>query len=539
MVLVTMSFFILIIRMERVMKLPEIISVYMDDFDLYCIKAFGERMNRIFVVEESSMDAFIVLKRDNNLNESYYTLEADDFGIGIYASSERGVIYALTDLYLRIDGDKVRSFEVTDGPKYPHRAISFDSCRHFFDATEVKRIIDQLSLVKMSVFHWHLSDDQGFRIESKIYPRLNEISCAYYTQDEIREIVEYARDRGIDVLPEIDMPGHTSSILAAYPEYGCAGKIIPLATRGGIYADILCAGKERVYDFLENLLKEVCGLFPYKRFHIGGDEAPRKAWKACPDCKRKLEMLKADGYFGEGYEPTFSDLQGYFTKRVTDIIRECEKSPVAWNEVLGSKDIPDDIVVQFWSPDAEGDSVSYVKEGGRFIYSNMYELYLDYPHSMTSLKKICNVSAEIGGMKCDELSGMMGYESPVWTEQIDNNETLEKRLFPRAYAVGLLGWNGEIADYDDFDEGLNIILDKAKDAGIHVTDKDWWNPEGDKRLEEALDFMKGMYDGPNEAADESESSPEEEKAWLEHYVKMFFRPEDIEYIMKLVEEVTN
>lgn len=512
------------------MKLPEIVSVYMDDFDFYCIKAFGSRMNRIFAIEESSMDAFIVLKRDNSYEEAYYGLDIDDGGIYICASSEKGIIYALTDVYLMSNNGEIPSASISDGPKYPHRAISFDCCRHFFDAREVMRIIDQISLVKMSVFHWHLSDDQGFRIESKKYPRLNEISGDYYTQDEISEIVEYARARGIDVMPEIDMPGHTSSILAAYPEYGCSGAIIPLATRGGIYADILCAGKERVYDFLEELLKEVCGLFPYNRFHIGGDEAPRKAWRACPDCRKKLKELGVgDDYFGE--------LQGYFTRRVTDIIRTLGKSPVAWNEVLSAQDVPEDIIVQFWSPDAEGDSIGYVRDGGRFIYSNMYELYLDYPHSMTPLRKICNVSARMGGMKCDELKGMMGYESPVWTEQIDNNECLEERLFPRAYAVGRLAWSGVINNYDDLVESLKPILIKAKEQGISVTDRDWWNPEGPGRLEEALSFVKNMYGGVDET-DEHPADPEAEKERMEYYAKMFFRPEDIEYIIKVIEEVT-
>ena len=516
------------------MKIPKIIGVYLDDFDFYSIKTFGDRMKRCFVIEESSVDAFIVLKRDNSLEDSYYVLDTDGSEVFISASSERGVIYALTDLYLLIENDEVKSAYISDGPKYPHRAISFDCCRHFFDATEIKRIIEMLSLAKMSVFHWHLSDDQGFRIESGKYPKLNEISGDYYTQEEIREIVEYARERGIDVLPEIDMPGHTLSILAAYPELGCSGRKVIPATRGGIYADILCAGKEKVYDFLEGLLDEVCQLFPFEKFHIGGDEAPRKAWKSCPDCRQKFEELKTS----YGYEPDYGDLQGYFTDRVIEILKKNKKTPVAWNEVLDSKRIPKNLLVQFWSPDAKGDAVSYVRQGGAFIYSNMYELYLDYPHSMTSLRKICNVSGEIGGYKCNDLLGMMGYESPIWTEQIDKAEDLEKRLFPRSFAVMELGWKGKIDDYDTFLDKIDRLILKAKDFGICVTDKEWWNPEGEGRLKEALSFIKGMYDGPNEAEDEKNTTPEEEKQWLEHYIKMFFRPEDIEYIIKTVEEVT-
>ena len=229
------------------------------------------------------------LCRDPALPSEAYTLEARNTGIYITAAGEPGVIQALTSLWHFADGRDIPCFSLSDSPRYAHRGFMLDCVRHFFEAAEIERILEEMALVKMNVFHWHLSDDQGWRIESAVYPRLNEKGGAFYTKDEIRRILVFARERGIQVIPEIDLPGHTTALLAAYPELSCQGEQLNLAAGGGIYPIILCAGKESVYSFLYPLLDEVCGLFDGPLIHLGGDEAPKAEWERCEHCKGALE----------------------------------------------------------------------------------------------------------------------------------------------------------------------------------------------------------------------------------------------------------
>ena len=205
-------------------------------------------------------------------------------------------------------GDRIPCMEIKDAPRYAHRGFMLDSSRHFLPKKEVLRIIDVLALFKINRLHWHLIDDQGFRVEISAYPKLTEIgavrgrshfglvdeyknNCGYFTKEDIREVIAYAGERMIEIIPEIEIPGHESAMLAAYPEVGCGKVPVEVVTTGGIFDNLICAGKESSFEFVTKILDELMELFPYEMIHIGGDEACKRKWRACPDCQRKKREL--------------------------------------------------------------------------------------------------------------------------------------------------------------------------------------------------------------------------------------------------------
>lgn len=341
-------------REAGMFDLPECLNVQIEGLEAYCVEAFAERAGRNYQIskttasdngeqKEKTQDAgrekpVICIRKKESMPEEAYELTVSETGIQIAAATERGTIWALTTVYQNLKDNQIPYMDVSDSPKCAYRGISLDCARHFFDVDAVKKIIDALSIAKMNVLHWHLADDQGFRIESRKFPKLMEVSGDYYTQEEIREVVQYAKLRGVEIVPEIDVPGHVSAILAAYPQYSCSGRQVKVAKCGGIYPVILCAGKEDVYIFLEELFEEVFPLFESDRFHIGGDEAPKVEWKKCPHCNA---VMKAKGY------TDYEHLQGYFARRISEILKKHGKTPICWNETACCGELPEDVTLQF------------------------------------------------------------------------------------------------------------------------------------------------------------------------------------------------
>lgn len=507
---------------EKKIVLPKLLTVS-SDFDENALQVFRERAAVKGIEVILTENGFLRIEREDTLAKEGYLLSVQEEEIRVAASSQEGVIRALTTLIKMTDNEKrVQSCCMADAPKAAHRGLHLDVARHFFDAKEVKRIIEQLSLAKMNVFHWHLADDQGWRIESKKYPKLQECSGQYYTQEEIKEVVAFAAARGIEVIPEIDMPGHTRAVLAAYPQYSCSGRNVRLARAGGIYRVILCAGADSTYDFIEDLLDEICPLFPSERFHIGGDEAPKVEWQSCPVCAAKMAEQKLTRY---------EDLQGYFSVRIADILGKHGKRPILWNDSLDSTLRPDNMQMQYWSVTYNKPSAEYIAQGGQWIYSDMFELYLDYPHAMTSVKKIYDNRIDLGSCEYDPANAPYGYEACVWTEHITTNEELEKRIFPRIYALAELAWHGA-GDYEEFEMRLKQEMAETKKAGISVVPYDGWNPEGGRRQKEAFDYMGAMHvDLPEEDQDEVVDPSGVGEDFRRKFMSRFFKEEDIPGIL--------
>lgn len=483
---------------------------------------FEERMKTRGYELQTAEKGYLVIGRNSGLQKEEYTLSVTEEEIRVEAAEEQGVIWALTTLWKKLDEQEMVAEEtIQDHPRYAHRGLHLDTARHFFSAEEVKRILEQLSLAKINVLHWHLADDQGWRIESRKYPKLQEQSGDYYTQEEIRDVVSYAAARGIEIVPEIDMPGHTRSILAAYPEYSCSGKSVHLAKHGGIYRRILCAGAEKTYAFLEELLDEICPLFPSERFHIGGDEAPKAEWKTCPACQAKMK---------EKHLTRYEDLQGYFSVRVSEILKKHGKKVILWDDSLESTILPEKMQMQYWSVSYNKASAEYINNGGSWIYSDMFELYLDYPHAMTSVKKIFENQIDLGSCAISPDNPPYGYEACVWTEHIETNEALEQHIFPRIYVLAELAWHGA-GDYTEFEQRLEEEMGAVQKAGISVVPKENWNPEGENRQREAFSYMMNLNiaeteEEKGEMVDPSDTGEE----FKGKFMTRFFRAEDMQIL---------
>jgi len=413
---------------------------------------------------------------------------------------------------------------MTMGVKYNYRSMHIDSARHFFPVSTIKKVIKGISFGNMNIVHWHLSDDHGWRIESKRFPKLHECSEQYYKQEEIKEVVIYAKEHGIEIIPEIDMPGHNLALLSAFPEYSCKGQPVEMAKARGVYKTILCAGKEKTYTFVEELLEEIIPLFESKYFHIGGDEAPKDEWKECPHCNAKMKELGLTSY---------EDLQGYFTAHLCNILKKHDKTPICWNDALLASNIPEDVIVQYWTIDYAKEMKSFVEKGGKWIYSDMFELYFDYPHSMIPLKKVYEFEPHLYKYRIPNEDGLIGYEACCWTEHIDNEKDLCEHIFPRVYALAERASGEEHTDYEAFKERVREKVKLLDAEGIPYTKEVWWDPKGEARREDALNFYFHMSEGVDEKeAEKQAASAAPNLAFAIHFIKEFFKLSDVPAFLK-------
>lgn len=420
-----------------------------------------------------------------------YRLCINEQGVTAYAAGERGFFYAEKTLeQLReVFGNRLPHYDITDEPVYAYRGFMIDCCRHFFSVADIKQMIEAASRFKFNKFHWHLTEDQGWRIAIDRYPKLVEVGSVRpyskfgrtyepgeyggsYSKDEIREIVAFCAERFIDVVPELELPGHASSILAAYPELSCSGKQVQVKTGGGIFPDVLCAGKETVYTFLENVLEEYIELFPYELYHIGGDEAPKAHWRGCEDCQNKI---KTEGLANE------SELQGYMTNRVAAYLREHGKTAIVWNDALKGGNIDPQCIVQYWLGDTKS-SVEHASKGGKVIVSEFFHYYLDYSYGQTPLKKVYAHNPDVVPLTSDESNPVVGVEAPLWAEYIPDLSKLSYMAWPRLAAVAENGWTKqENKEYSGFERRLEKQLNLLKKLDMNCAPPADWNPKGIKK----------------------------------------------------------
>ncbi|MCL2123481.1 MAG: beta-N-acetylhexosaminidase, partial [Desulfovibrionaceae bacterium] len=442
---------------ERLL-LPRVLRVSRDasrsDFDhllLEYLAVFAQRSG-IEISDEGA--GLLRFYRNTAFPEEGYRLRVTkERGIQIEAATERGVCWALATLCALIENQAIACCDIMDAPACRRRGILLDSARHFFPVEVVKDFIEALSLAKINALHWHLTDDQGWRVESKLFPKLHaQCAPAYYTQDDLRDVIEFARARGVEIIPEIDLPGHVTSILAAYPELSCSGRELQVEPAWGIYATILCAGKEEVFDLLLPLLEEIAGIFPSPQFHLGGDEAPKTAWRNCPLCQKRME---------EENLASEEELQGWFTARAADHLRGLGKQPICWNESLLAECLPGlapDLTIQYWAEmHKEGPTRRFQENGGAVIFSDMMHAYLDQPHGLVPLKTVYQYAPE---------GPAIGMEACVWTEFIETPEQLARMAFPRAYALAEAAWTQpRRKDYNDFRCRLALWLERFPGPG--------------------------------------------------------------------------
>lgn len=400
--------------------------------------------------------------------KSGYHLLIQKDQISIVGHDPSGVFYGIQSLIqlLQRSDKNILSLpqgEIRDYPRFNYRGMHLDVGRHLYTVDFLKKFIDLLSLYKFNIFHWHLTEDQGWRIEIKKYPKLQSVSAwrsgtiighkketphtfdgkkygGYYTQEQIKEVVAYASSKYVNVLPEIEMPGHALAALTAYPELGCTGGPYQTAQFWGVFDDVFCAGNEQVYKFMEDVLDEVVSLFPYAYVHIGGDECPKLKWKNCPKCQQRI---KTEGLKDE------HELQGYFMNRIERYLATKNKKAIGWDEVLEGG-ISKNTTIMNWRGEQSG--IAAAKAGYEVIMTPENLLYLDYYQSLntnepvaagnyTPLSKVYAYEPVPDALSPEEASYIKGIQAGVWTEYMGDEKHLEYMVFPRALAVSEIGWS--------------------------------------------------------------------------------------------------
>ena len=424
----------------------------------------------------AKVKGFIFLK-DANLAEEEYSIDITKANCIVRASSYNGFLYAIQTLKqltsVNIFGNEPNPAEkflfpcvkIQDKPRFGYRGMHLDCSRHFFSVEEVKKYLDIMALYKLNRFHWHLTDDQGWRVEIKKYPRLTEIGAfrngtvikkdwgsndgvrygGYYTQEQMKDIVAYAGKLGIVVIPEIDLPGHMMGALAGYPELGCTGGPYEVWTRWGISEQVLCPGKEAMFSFLEDVFTELMDIFPSEYIHIGGDECPKTEWEKCPACQARIKQL---GIKADGHHSAEQFFQSYVTARVQKFLNDHGRRIIGWDEVLEGE-LAEGATVMSWRGTEGGIKASAM--GFDVIMTPNTYCYFDYYQSEDQDKEPFGIGGflpwdkvysyePLEGLNDSQQKHILGVQANLWTEYVATPEHLEYMLLPRMNALSEVQW---------------------------------------------------------------------------------------------------
>ena len=404
-------------------------------------------------------------------NPEGYRLTVTPEGIEIAGASEAGVFYGVQTLRKSIpavaEGMNIELPAVTinDYPRFAYRGMHLDVSRHFFPADSIKKYIDILALHNMNTLHWHLTDDQGWRIEIKKYPELTTIGSqrketvigrnsgeydgkpygGFYTQDEIRDVIAYAKERFVTIIPEIDLPGHQQAALAAYPDLGCTGGPYEVWTQWGISDDVICAGNDKAMQFLEDVLSEVIDLFPSEYIHIGGDECPKVRWKTCPKCQARI---KAEGIKGDQKHSAEEYLQSYVISRMEKFVESKGRHIIGWDEILEGGLAPNATVMSWRGVDG---GIEAAKQHHNVIMTPNTYLYFDYYQSTDTenepmaiggylpLERVYSLEPT-AGIPDEYKKYVIGVQANLWTEYIPTFSQVEYMVMPRMAALAEVQW---------------------------------------------------------------------------------------------------
>ena len=441
--------------------------------------------------------AYGLSPKDSVPVDESYSLSIQKRNIYIKATTLEGIYRGITTLKqivggnLQPGGEKIYLplLEVKDAPRFAWRGLSFDVSRCFFDPEEVKQVIDMVALYKINVLHMHLSDNQGWRIEIKKYPELTQIGSkrketvighnsgtydgkeygGFYTQDQIRDVIDYAAERHITIIPEIDMPGHQLAALATYPELGCTGGPYDVWGQWGVADDVICAGNEKSMQFLEDVLSEVIDLFPSEYIHVGGDEAGKSAWKKCPKCQA---LMKKNGM------KSVDELQSYMIHRAEEFLNSKDRRLIGWDEILEGGLAPEATVMSWRGEDG---GIKAARMGHDVVMTPGNYMYLDFyqadpktqPYAIggyTPIKKVYSYDpVPADSLTVEECRHILGVQANTWTEYIQTPEHLEYMMFPRALAVAEIGWTSqELRTWEDFKPRMNAHISKLQGMGIRT-----------------------------------------------------------------------
>ncbi|MBS1600539.1 MAG: family 20 glycosylhydrolase [Bacteroidetes bacterium] len=432
---------------------------------------------------KSAQKNVIVLnyERMDNPIAGAYRIDVTGSSVYIAGDNAEGVFYGIQTLIQLLPVELSKSLaipqvKIEDHPRFAWRGLHLDVSRHFFDVDFIKKYIDFIALHKLNYFHWHLTDDQGWRIEIKKYPKLTETGscrdgtiigrypgkgndsiryCGYYTQDQVREVVKYASDRYVTVIPEIEMPGHASAALTSYPYLGCTGGPYHVQQTWGVFSDVFCAGNDSTFQFLQDVIDEVIALFPSKYIHVGGDECPKTAWKKCPKCQKRIH----DNNLKDEHE-----LQSYTIRRMEKYINSKGRQIIGWDEILEGGLAPNAAVMS-WRGEKGG--IAAAKEHHTVVMTPTTYVYLDYAQKRNEdsvviggflpIETVYNYEPLPKELTPEEQKYIFGVQANIWTEYTGNPAKLEYMIFPRASALAEVAWSPkEQRNWSEFEKKLPV-----------------------------------------------------------------------------------
>lgn len=441
-------------------------------------------------IVETGDAAMLKFAHKPEMPQDAYRLEVKRNDISIAAGSDNGYRYALVTLAQLLDQcghSGLPSVEINDQPQYSWRGMHLDVCRHFFEVDFIKKMLDSMAKHKLNTFHWHLTDDQGWRIEIKKYPQLAEQGAwreetiknhmanhpktydgmpygGHYTQKEIKEVVQYAQARGITVIPEIEMPGHAVAAARVYPKLCCTGKPKPF-NEWGVSDDVFCAGNEEVFHFLEQVIDEIIPLFPSPYIHIGGDECPKDKWKTCPQCQKRMtdEGLKDE-----------MELQSYFVQRMEKYINSKGKKIIGWDEIMEGG-LAENATVMSWRGIEGG--LEAASEGHNVIICPNAEVYFDHYQSpynepttiagLTTMESVYHWSPMPDSLAPEFRHHVLGSQANLWTEYMINSQRVEYMAYPRLCALAEMLWtNDEQQNFQQFTTRMNHHYQRLDSMGL-------------------------------------------------------------------------
>ena len=474
-----------------------------DERSLAAIRDFAEKMTYVSgytstvavpggslrkAVENGKIKGFVYLI-ENAMEPEEYSIEVTGRNCIVRAADFNGFLYATQTLKQLVDasvfGEKVDPsqkflipcMKISDKPRFAYRGLHLDCSRHFFPVEEVMRVLDIMALYKLNRFHWHLTDDQGWRIEIKKYPRLTSVGAfragtmiegdktrfdgvrhgGYYTQDQIREVVSHAASLGIEVIPEIDLPGHMSAAIAAYPGLSCHDDPMEVPMTWGVFERTLCPGKDATFTFLEDVFTEILDLFPYEYYHIGGDECPKTEWKDCPDCQARIKAL---GLKSDGHASAEAYLQNYVTSRMQAFLEEHGHKIIGWDEILEGE-LEEGATVMSWRGTAGGEKASGM--GFDVIMTPVEYCYFDqiqaaegepFGYGPLTIEKVYSYNP-LEGLDEGQQKHILGVQANLWSEYIPDSAHLEYMLLPRLCAMSEVQWcEPEVKEWERFHSAL-------------------------------------------------------------------------------------
>ena len=431
-----------------------------------------------------------------------YDLQVTKTKITLKASDSAGFLYGMETLYQLMPANTYRvgkklteinvdCAKITDVPAYKYRGIMLDVCRHYMKPAEIKRVLDVMVSQKLNTFHWHLTEDQAWRIEIKKYPKLTSIGAwrdgigfgldpkrtdnyrksdgkygGFYTQEEIKDIIKYASERSITIIPEIELPGHAMAALVAYPELGCTGGPYTMPNRGGVFPHVYCAGNEKVFTFLQDVISEVAELFPSKYIHIGGDECPKSQWKRCPKCQKVIKDNKLHNEH---------ELQSYFITRMEKFINSKGKKLIGWDEILEGGLAPNATVMSWRGMNggikAANMGHDVIMTPNSHVYFDHYQAKQNEPKAIGGflpLERVYTFNPAPKNIASDKRHHILGGQANLWTEYMPNGAQVEYMLAPRVCALSESVWSdASKKDWNDFSQRMKVQYSRFEAMGIN------------------------------------------------------------------------